>query len=206
MKNKYILIIAFLFSFSSLTAKEASSSLVFNFQSHVLLNNSKWGGSFNPINPGGEIVYRRKLNNVFSVSSGLSYIYSSWNRSVGGKSYFKRISHELFIPFVFKSKLNEKLYLECGIYPGRLINGKELYRNNIDIKNWRENTHNTNYDESPKYSIDLFFGVGLGIFESPSNKEPPFSIIPFVKYKLKDNWMGEIRTRVNFGVKLSFSI
>lgn len=193
----------FLFSFNSLIAQETRNLLIFNIQSHAFIDESeKLDGTFRPINPGSEILYEKQLNKFLSISSGFSYIYSSWKYSIGIKSHFQRIAHELFVPVLLESKLNEKFYINYGIYPGWLLKGAQLYRNNSNIKNWRDQTGTTNYNSSPKTTIDLYLGAGIN---KPLNEKHSFDFIPFIKYKIKDNWMGEVRSRLGFGIKLNYT-
>ena len=102
-----------------------------------------------------------------------------------------------------KFKFNQKFFTEFGLYSGWLMIGKELYMNNIDIRDWKDNTENTNYSSSSKFSVDLYFGAG---FNHVINEKRTIRFIPFLKYKLKDNWMGEVRERISAGVKINFVI
>jgi hypothetical protein len=203
MKPRYILIahIISLFNFSGF-AQDITSVLSvnpqFSFFKDIYSENS-----FFPINTGAEILYEFGLNNKISMSSGISYSYSIWKHSIGIKSHFKRLSQEMYFPVILKFEFSQKFFTEYGLYSGWLIQGKELYMNNIDVKNWRDNTGNTNYSASPKFAADLYFGAG---FNQPIKENRTIRFIPFVKWKLKDNWMGEIRERFSAGVKISFPV
>lgn len=107
------------------------------------------------------------------------------------------------MPVIFNADLSKNFYTSFGIYPGWLVYGKALYRNNIDIKNWIDNTAHTNYSLNPKFSADLYFGAG---FNHVINEKRTIRFIPFLKYKLKDNWMGEVREKISAGLKISFPV
>lgn len=203
MKRKYIFI-AVIIPLVTISAFAQDKSAVFNVNpqfSFFFAKNKHLDKSFNPIYPGLEILYEKEFSELLSISTGINYDYSSWNSSVGIKSHFKRLSHEVFLPVIFNADLSKNFYTSFGIYPGWLVSGKELYRNNIDIKNWIDNTANTNYSSSPKFSADLYFGAG---FNHVINEKRTIRFIPFLKYKLKDNWMGEVRERISAGVKINF--
>ena len=129
----FISSIFFLLIFTGIiNAREKSVSLNINTQ-FSFFKDKYSDNSFIPINPGGEILYELGLNNKLTLSSGINYSFSIWKHSVGAKSTFKRLAHEIYFPVLIKLKLNQKFFTEFGIYPGWLIKGKELYINNIDI-------------------------------------------------------------------------
>jgi hypothetical protein len=201
MKPKYILIahIISLFNFSGY-AQDRTSVLSVNPQFSFFKDNYS-ENSFSPINPGTEILYEFGLTSKISLATGISYSYSIWKNSIGIKSHFKRLAHEMYFPVILKFRFIQKFFTEFGLYSGWLIQGKELYMNNIDVKDWIDNTENTNYSSSSKFSADLYFGAG---FNHVINEKRTIRVIPFVKYKLKDNWMSEIRERISAGLKINF--
>lgn len=203
MKRRHIIIAVIIWLVTiSCFAQDKTSLLNINPQFSFYKDNYS-ENSFFPINPGAEILYEFGLNNKISMSTGVSYSYSIWKHSVGVKSHFKRLAHEMYFPVILKFKFNQKFFTEFGLYSGWLLKGKELYMNNIDIRYWRDNTENTNYSTSPKFSADLYFGAG---FNQIIKENRTIRFIPFVKYKLKDNWIGEIRERISAGVKMSFPV
>jgi hypothetical protein len=157
--------------------------------------------SFIPINPGGEILYEFGLNNRLSLSSGFNYSFSIWK--YGYDFYFKRLAHEMYLPLIIKFELNQKFFTESGIYSGWLIKGKELYEDEYNHIDLRDITKNTNYYSSPKFTADLYFGAGINYIV---NDKPTIRFIPFIKYKIKDNWMEEVRERISAGLKINFPI
>ena len=201
MKHRsiFVAVILLLFTFSGFAQSKTSE---ININPQVSFYKDKYShNSFVPLNPGAEILYEFGLNSKISLSSGVSYSYSIWKYSVARSSFFKRPAHELYLPVIMKFKFNHKFFTEFGLYSGWLMKGKELYMNNIDIRYWKDNTENTNYSSSPKFSADLYFGAG---FNQAIKENRTIRFIPFVKYKLKDNWMGEVRERISAGVKINF--
>lgn len=202
MKSLTLLVIILLTINGIVHAREKSG--VLNINPQLSFFQDKYSdNSFVPVNPGGEILYEYGLNNRFSLSTGVSYSYSTRKHSVGIKSHFKRVAHEMFFPFIVKFKLNNQIFTESGIYPGWLIKGLALYMNNSNIKNWQDNTEYTSYNSSPRFSADLYFGAGINIIK---NEKREIYFIPFVKYKINDHWMEEIRKRTSFGLKINIPI
>lgn len=201
MKPRYILIaqIIFLLNFSGI-AQDRASVLSVNPQFSFFKDNYS-ENSFFPINPGAEIFYEFGLNNKISMSSGISYSYIISKHSIGVKSHFKRLAHEMYFPVILKFEFSQKIFTEFGLYSGWMIKGKELYMNNIDVRDWRDNTQNTDYSSSSKFAADLYFGAG---FNQAIKENRTIRFNPFLKYKLKDNWMGEIREKISAGVKINF--
>ncbi|WP_372948893.1 hypothetical protein [Mariniphaga sp.] len=161
MKSRYIIIAVILLLVTiSCFAQDKTSALIINPQ-FSFYKDKYSHNSFVPLNPGAEILYEFGLNSKISLSSGVSYFYSIWKYSVGRKSFFKRPAHELYLPVIMRIEFKQKFFTEFGLYPGWLVKGKELYINNIDIGDWKDNTENTNYSSSPKFSADLYFGTGF---------------------------------------------
>jgi hypothetical protein len=203
MKRRYIIIAVIIWLVTiSCFAQDKTSTL--NINPQFSFYKDKYShNSFVPLNPGAEILYEFGLNRKISLAPGVSYSYSIWKHSIGVKSHFKRLAHETYFPVILKFEFSQKFFTEFGLYSGWMINGKELYMNNIDVRDWRDNTQNTDYSSSPKFAADLYFGAG---FNQPIKENRTIRFIPFVKYKLKDNWMGEIRERYSAGVKISFPV
>jgi hypothetical protein len=185
------------------TGVKPLNKLTINVQSNFFVANDKYNDAyFFPFNPGAEILYERKLTDKVSVSSGANYIYSIWYYSIGIKSDFKRTGHEIFIPVLFNLKLKSKYYFTTGVYSGWLLKGKEQYKNAMNVKKWMDVTEYDHYDSVPKFSADLFLASA---YSKPVDNKSSIDFSLFVKYKLADNWMGEIRSKVSFGVKINYS-
>ncbi len=157
--------------------------------------------SFIPINPGGEILYKFKLDDRLFLSSGINYSFSIWK--YGDDYFFKRLAHEMYLPFIIEFELNQKIFTETGIYPGWLIKGKELYADELNHVDLKDITKNTNYYSSPRFSADLYFGAGINYI---INDKRTIRFVPFIKYKIKDNWMEEKREKTSLGLKFSIPI
>jgi hypothetical protein len=189
----------------STKSQELPDKLNINIQSNFFITNGDYDRFytyFNPINPGGEILYEMGLSKNVSLSAGVNYIYSEYYNSIGEKSHFKRQAHELFIPILFNTKLSNKIYIMTGIYSGWLAKGKLLYKNEMGIRDWIDHTKHSNYDSSQKFSADIFLGVGYIL---PLNSRHSIHFSPFVKFKITDNWMGEVRNRTSFGIKVNYA-
>ncbi len=203
MKIKILVLLTILFLVISLgNAQDNNSSVNLNIQLSNYLNEY-----FSPINPGIEILYQNKVVSLFSISAGINYSFTSWQKSVGVKSNFKRRYHEIFVPVIFKGRISNGFNAAFGIYSGWLFNGKELYKGSSSTGNWNDNTHNTGYDESSKFAADLFFGLELFNFTKPNNKSHSLKFTPFLKYRLKENWLDENRDNpTSFGLKINYLI
>lgn len=186
----------------SVSAQDNKSSVNLNIQFSNYLNEY-----FSPINPGIEILYQNKIVSLFSVSAGINYSFTSWQKSVGVKSNFKRRYHEIFVPVILKGRISDGFKVAVGIYPGWLFSGKELYKGSSSTGNWNDNTHNTGYDESSKFAADLFFGLELFDFTKPNDKSHSIKFTPFLIYRLKENWLDENRNKpTGFGLKINYLI
>ncbi|MGM0620976.1 MAG: hypothetical protein ACQETJ_08030 [Bacteroidota bacterium] len=200
MKIKFLLLLSvfFLMTLSS-SAQDYKSSVNINAQFSNYLNEY-----YSPVNPGIEILYENKIVSLFSISAGINYSFTSWQKSVGVKSNFRRRYHEIFVPVIFKGRISDGFNAAFGIYPGWLFNGKELYKGS-STGNWNDNTHNTNFEESPKFAMDLFFGLELFDFVMPNKKKHSIKFTPFLKYRLNENWLDERRENQNsFGLKINY--
>jgi len=186
----------------SVSAQDNKSSVNLNIQFSNYLNEY-----FSPINPGIEILYQNKIVSLFSVSAGINYSFTSWQKSVGVKSNFKRRYHEIFVPVILKGRISDGFNAAVGIYPGWLFSGKELYKGSSSTNRWRDNTHNTTYDESSKFATDLFFGLELFDFTKPNDKSHSIKFTPFLRYRLKENWLDENRNKpTGIGLKINYLI
>jgi hypothetical protein len=72
----------------------------------------------------------------------------------------------------------------------------------MDVKKWMDVTEHTNYSANNKFSTDLFLGSA---YSKPVDNKSSIDFSLFVKYKLTDNWMGEIRSKVSFGIKINYA-
>lgn len=203
MKIKSFLLLSILFlMISSGVAQSFKSSVNINAQFSNYLTEY-----YSPVNPGIEILYENKVVSLFSISAGINYNYSSWRKSVGVKSDFKRRFHEIFVPVILKGKISDGFNAAVGIYSGWLASGKELYKGSSSTSKWSDNTHNTSYNESPKFAADLFFGLELFNFVQSNIKNHSIKITPFVKFRLNENWLDEYRDgHTSFGLKVNYLI
>ncbi len=195
-----------LWSQQNVTAQDTIKSWSLNLQlTHFIAkNHQKQNNSFIPINPGIEILYNYPLSSKTSVSTGVNYSFSKWRKSAGTSQWI-RYAHEVTIPLLFERYLGHKIFITVGSYAGWLVSGKiESYSKNIApwVKNtgrWVDVTKYSNYDETSKFTCDLYLGTGFLLKGYPKHQ---ILLEPFIKYKIKDNWMGEVRTKTYFGLNI----
>jgi len=205
-KNLFISIICILLLPNAIEAQEIKNALNINFQTNFYLTNDKYrdhDASFSAFNPGGEILYEAALNNKVSLLSGIDYNYCTFLSSIGLKSSFKDIVHEIFIPVLFNVKLNDRIYLSTGTYVGWSVKGKAFYKDISNAGNdWMDVTKHANYISDQKFALDLFLGSG---FKQALKENQSIHFVPFIKYKLTDNWMEKYRSKVSFGIKINYA-
>jgi hypothetical protein len=199
----FIFILLLLISSHS-QAQDNKSKLNINFQSNFFCAKSDYQDSrYDKLNPGVEILFELFLFKKVSLSTGANYIYSIWNYSMGPVSFFREVAHEIFIPVLFNAEIKDQLGLTVGIYPGWLVEQKSLYNNKGFHSKWQDVTKYMEYSTNQRFSADLFLGVG---YSKPLTKKQSVQLLPFIKYKLSDNWMKEYRNRISFGVKVNWSV
>ena len=194
-----------LFAHQNVAAQDTIKSITINLQlTHFIAKNQKSSRSFIPINPGIEMLYNYPLGSKTSVSTGVNYSFSKWRKSAGTSQRI-RYAHEVTIPLLFERYLGHKIYITVGSYAGWLVSGKiESYSKNIAlwVKNtgrWVDVTKHSDYDETSKFTCDLYLGIGFLLKGNPKHQ---IILEPFIKYKIKDNWMGEVRTKTYFGLNI----
>lgn len=182
-------------------AQERYNKLNVNVQSAFLdAKGSYQDAWFSAINPGAEILYERKLFKNISFLTGAGYLHRTWNYSMGPVSFFRQIANEIYIPVLLTTGRFKRINLTLGIYPGWLVKGKELYSDKGFHSHWHDITKYYDDVSNQKFSSDLFLGAG---YIQPVSTKLSVQIEPFIKYRFTDNWMGEVRNRVSYGVKLS---
>ena len=156
---------------------------------------------FTPLNPGVDILYQHELNNKSAISAGINYSFSVWKYN-----YFpsneRRLAHEVAIPLLFEQHLGNKVTVILGNYFGWLVSGKAENMSSKFPSDRIDFTEHTNYDDSSRFTWDLYLGI---VPVRNKGQKHQFMLEPFVKYKLIDNWMGKVRTKVCFGFSINFS-
>lgn len=197
-----ILVIAFL-SCSNSFGQELNHAFGFNRQlAHYISNDREHDEHFMPINPGFELLYKHPLKNELSLISGVNYSYSRWKKTFATATYFRRSAHELAIPLLIEKSIGQRFFLMFGTYCGWLISGKAESQNKNN-PNWIDVTKYSNYSESSRFMADLCLSAGA---RQQIGSAHSVSIAPFIKYKLKDHWMKEVRTNTYVGVSIYYFI
>lgn len=210
MKNIIFIVLvnASLIAFYSSTAQESKGSLVFG----GLLTHFQRTGEMSDINgfyndlvdPGIELLYQYKVANRIYLSSGISYQYARLANWKGSRDRFR--FGELSIPVIAKLKLisNEVRYPYCsiGLSYGKLVHpvwGSPNKGTGWDDKSGKYNEYYSGQDSF----VDLMFDFGMNFYFHNQNE---FSVAPFIKYRVKDNWMNYYLEDFFWGVKLNYQL
>jgi hypothetical protein len=195
--KKIELLACFILIFLISNGQSSSNGLFINLKlNHFIAKNRH--GYFIPISPSVEMLYKQKLNRKISFLSGVNYSFSIWKDVVGVSSKFRRKEHEMAIPFLIERSLGDKVYMTLGSYMGWMISGIEENSNKFNT-NWINITKYTIYNESSKFTCDLYIDVGL--YQKITSKNSIF-FSPFVTFNIKDNWMEERRANTCFGINI----
>ncbi len=194
MRTIYILLITTLFS-HNVHAQKLEDYIGLNLQLNHYISKGK-DKYFMPVNPSFEILYKKSLKDKVFLLSGINYSFSIWKHNATFSTKFRRLAHELSIPMLIEKPLGERTSITFGGYAGWLVKGKEENLNK-NTTNWIDITSYTNYDESSKFTCDLY--ISTKIFSGSL-----ISFSPFIKYKLTDNWMEEVRAKTYFGLNVKY--
>lgn len=186
-------------------AQDSIKNLSFNLQlNHFIDKNHEQSMYFIPFNPGIEVLFKQYLTDKMTVATGINYTYSVWNYKFSPVSRFQRNAHELAFPILFERYPNKKIILTFGCYFGWLVSRKEMNLNK-NSNDWIDITDDSNNGKISKFTCDLYFDLAFQFHKKPGTNKTVL-VAPFVKYKLKDNWMNEVRTKMYFGVNVKFNI
>jgi hypothetical protein len=204
----FILVILFLIlSSSSISAQEKKSLVeISGMFAHYSdnsrnINTNSYPSSF--ITPGIEIQYIHLLDSCFWVSSGVGYQYVSLvsDRDEIDKFQFGEIS--LFLGFelrLFNTKGNS-ISLSSGINGGKFID----FRWTVPSKTgWHEALlQNMSRYSEDNYFSDIYFSLNYQPFVNNRNN---LVLSPFIKYRIRDNWINYYIEKIHYGIKLSYTI
>ena len=127
-------------------------------------------------------------------------MFSVWEFKFSTHTEWRRIAHEITVPLLFEQFWGRNTSIVFGGYAGWQVSGKEENINKSSSK-WIDVTKHSNYGESSRFTSDLYLGMG---FLLKGDSKHRIALEPFIKYKLKDNWMGEVRTKAYFGLNIKF--
>lgn len=151
-----------------------------------------------------EILYKIKSFETLTFFTGIQYAFSYGHHDLGYKSQWRRIGHELVFPLYINQDIGKYVSLNGGAAIGYLMKGKVEYKNNIPaLKEWKDVTDQTNYDESAKFYLAFYIDLQVKYDFDTMNT---ISIGPTIKYYAKDNWMMEVRNKTLIGLSLKYSV
>jgi hypothetical protein len=204
--KSYILVILFLILSSSLIFAQEKKSFVeiSGMFAHYSDNSGNINTNSYPspfITPGIEIQYYHLLDGCFWVSSGVGYQYVSLvsDRDEIDKFQFGEISLLLGIELrLFRLKGNS-FSLSSGINGGKFID----FRWTVPSKTgWHEAPlQNMSRYSEDNYFSDIYFNLNYQPFVNNRNN---LVLSPFIKYRIRDNWINYYLEKVHFGLKIGY--
>lgn len=198
----HIFTIVFLCAFHNYSdAQDTTSHFVLNAGGTIFSQSTESGSYTLYPTPELEILY--KIHSIKSLSfyTGLNYTYSYSLYNLGGE--WKRIAHELALPVFLEQNIGKFISINGGTVFGYLLKGKEEYRSNIPAHpQWIDVTDQTDYNESSRFYIALFFEPKLKYDFDPLNT---ISVGPTLRYYIEDNWMKRVRNETMIGITLQYS-
>lgn len=148
------------------------------------------------INPGLEVLYGYKLRAAFSIKTGISYQYVDLISNIETSDRFR--FGELSIPFLLNVEdKTGRFSFSTGIYSGKFLNlswNKELNNRWIPV-----NTTEREHYSDENFFMDAYWDFAYansGMFNKNVVK-----IAPFLRFRIKENWMDYYRTSLFYGVK-----
>ncbi|MCL3780733.1 hypothetical protein EMN47_10105 [Prolixibacteraceae bacterium JC049] len=152
-----------------------------------------------PFDPGIEFIVGYDIGKNISLNTGLSYQYGRIANHI--QTYRRFRFGEISVPVFFSWKLGTiskyQIALNTGATFGQFLHISyydlgELYR-------WRKyDHHELDYYSTSSFFIDSYFGLKV--------KRSRWSMEPFIKPRIKENWLKHERTNTYWGVKMGFEI
>lgn len=212
MKKTFLFCLISVVLTTFLNAQEKKQSISFNtILSHYMKPKGSYlgfehGYYFYPIDPGLELLYKRKLNKKLVLGLGINYQFgrNASNVSGSGPSRFK--FQELSIPVILQKKftLNGKnWFLTTGIYGGKLIKLISEHRN----KYWEWNEWN-DYSFFEFYSkdeifVDIYLDVQKQIY---SWKNSRLLVAPYFSFRINTTWVTNYQKKLHYGLKINYEL
>lgn len=203
-KKTLVLIIGFFCSFfNNIEAQDTTTHFILNVRGIIYSQQEKSPNYFLYPTPEIEVLYKIQSFKTLSVFTGVQYIYSYSKHDLGYKSEWRRKAHEIAFPLFVEQCIGNFISIKGGAVIGYLIKGKEEYKSNIPAhKEWKDVTDQTDYDESSRFYIGLYFDPR---FKYDFDAWNTISIGPTVRYYIKDNWMKKVRHKAMIGISLQYS-
>ena len=153
-----------------------------------------------PVDPGIEIFLLLKLNSGFSFKSGVALWHGRFTTVSSIKNYsgeFKAIFNEFALPLMIQKEFGHNYFFAGGFYTGWLSKFK-FFAYDYGEAEW--------YDAlapemEKKFLID--FCIEIGKYQMAFTRKE-LLLVPFFKYKIRDNWIGDFRSRINYGIKIGY--
>ncbi|MEN8123175.1 MAG: hypothetical protein ABFS35_22750 [Bacteroidota bacterium] len=207
---KHIAISSFL-SFVLLSAKGQENKVDFIINGQLTQIIGKGDSPYNnilidyiwPKSAGPEFFIELKTANNFSISAGAGYCWGQFETEniIGHGVEFRLKYHELNVPLLIRRDINQKYFVSVGLYSGWLIKG--TIQNNRIGTGWFNISELSDRYNDEKFTMDLYMDFGK---QQTISEKQKILFFPFVKYKLKDYWMGQFRSRFQYGIKISYFI
>lgn len=157
-----------------------------------------------PVDPGVEVLYQYRLGNNSFLSSGLTY---QRGRIANYKQTEDRFRFgEISIPVLFKQNLirsgKKIIYSTVGVSYGKMLHFD--WERSTSQGEWSNvlGKYEEHYSEKNNVT-DLLFDLGISF---PACAKNTIAIAPYVKYRVKDNWMGYYRDKLYYGLKISYQL
>ena len=199
-----VVILSAIINFSSYAQEESGKESKGNFSINFTLSHyhritenelNLGDASFN-LTPGIELLYNYPLRRNTVISSGIMYQYADLESHVETTDRFK--TGELNIPLLFTFRNNSKLSFQVGTYFGMFLHFDWDYYIN---SSWEDRRYRDNkYYRDKNLYIDSFFAFNLKVLQARLH------ISPFVKYRIKENWMDHYRSSTMVGIKVGTPI
>lgn len=201
--NLYLILMLTLYS--NVFAQDRGNALIIN---GTLEHYIPYGRTFQhegfykyPVAPGLSVLYQYQLSPKYFLSSGIVYQMGRVATYINVPNRFR--FGEMSVPLILKRVLTEdehkELSMSVGIFYGKMIHlNWEAYGSG----GWQDvaREYNEHYSEKNIFA-DLFFSLGITI---PVNNGTKFGIEPYLKYRVKDNWMGYDRSEMHLGLMINY--
>jgi len=157
-----------------------------------------------PVDPGLELLYQYQFNNTFYLGAGINYQLGRIANWEGQVDRFR--FSEISVPLIGKLKITQNnkknFFALVGVSLGKMVN--------VDWESPIKGTGWDNVDKKydPHYSdknsfVDLLFGMGLSI---PTFHHHELAAIPYLKYRVNENWIGYARDNFFYGIKFNYQL
>ncbi len=157
-----------------------------------------------PVSPGVEVLYQYKFSKFSYLSSGVNYQRGRFANYMEAHDRFR--FGEISVPIIFKQVLMQKdkknLFATAGFSYGTMV--QLSWESPTSSSEWVDvpREYDEHYSDKDSFA-DLLFSFGASFRATPKNE---FSISPYFKYRLKDNWMNYFRNELHYGIKISYQL